>query len=104
MGLEPRRSAESRMTICGLQTTLTATVDIGDLDADHLRDAQSRGIGSGQRHPALQARNRFKKAHDLIGAQNDRQLAGNALWDRVLPEGHPVEKAQSADDLTVAAW
>lgn len=23
MGLEPRRSAESRMTICGLQTTLT---------------------------------------------------------------------------------
>jgi hypothetical protein len=22
MGLEPRRSAESRMTICGLQTTL----------------------------------------------------------------------------------
>jgi hypothetical protein len=24
MGLEPRRSADSRMTICGLQTTLTS--------------------------------------------------------------------------------
>ena len=55
-----------------------AAVDVGDLQADHLRHAQSGGIGRRQRGAALQAWNRFQEAHDLVGAQHHRQLAAAA--------------------------
>jgi hypothetical protein len=46
----------------------------------------------------------FQEAHDLVGAQHDRQLArlartGDALWHRVLAERYAIEEPQRADDL-----
>ena len=79
-------------------------VDVGDLQARHLGDAPSRGVGRRQRHARLKARNGFEKANDLIAAQHSRQLArragvGDPFRDRVLAERDAVKEAQRADDL-----
>ena len=58
----------------------------------------------GERGAALQARYRFEKLHDLVGAERNWQLAwfpsiGNALRDERLAERDAVEEPQRADDL-----
>lgn len=79
-------------------------VDVGRLQADHLRHAQSRGIGGGERDARFEARDGFEKTDHFVGAQHGRELArlagiGDPLRDRVAVERHPVEKSQRADDL-----
>jgi hypothetical protein len=60
---------------------------------------------AGREHrPALQAGHGFKKPDDLVGAQNDRQLArrssvGNALRHCRRIERDSVENPQRADNL-----
>ena len=81
-----------------------AAVDVGRLQADHLRHPQPRSVGGGQRDTRLEARDGFEKAHDFVGAQNGRQLArfagiGDPLRDRIAAERHTVEETQRADDL-----
>ena len=81
-----------------------AAVDIGHLKAHRLRGAQARGIGRGERHPCLQRRHGFQKAHHLIGAQDRRQLArrariNNPLGDLGAVQSHAVEEPQRANDL-----
>ena len=79
-------------------------VDVGDLQENHFRDAQSGGIDRGQRGAALEARDRFQEAHELVGAQHDRQLARltricDALRHCGLAERHAIEEPKCADDL-----
>jgi hypothetical protein len=80
-----------------------AAVDVADLQRSDFGHPQTRGIGRGQRHARLQARYRFQKPYDLVGAQHRRQLArlagvGDPLGDRRLAERHPVKEAQRAHD------
>src|SRR3977135_4139694 len=75
-----------------------------NLQENGFRHAQSGGIDRGQRGTAFEARDRLQEAHDLVGAQHDRQLArltriGDALWNRVLAERYAIEEPQRADDL-----
>jgi hypothetical protein len=48
------------------------TVDVGNLEESHFRDAQSGTIDRGQRGAALETWDRLQKADDLVGAQHDR--------------------------------
>ena len=79
-------------------------VDVGNLQENDFRHAQSSGIDRGQRGAALEARDRLQKAHHLVGAQHDRQLArltriGDAFRHRGLAERHAIEEPQRADNL-----
>jgi hypothetical protein len=78
--------------------------DVGDLQKNDFRHAQSGGIDGGQRSAAFRARDCLQEAHNLVGAQYDRQLAqltrvGDALRHRGLAERHTIEKPKRADDL-----
>jgi hypothetical protein len=79
-------------------------VDLTDLKIDELRHAQASGIDGCQRGAALEAWDCLQEAHDLVGAQHDRQLArlaciADALRNGILAECHTVEKAQRTHDL-----
>jgi hypothetical protein len=83
-------------------------VDIRDHQSRHLRGPQAGRIGRGQRRPTLEAGDRFEKPEDLIGAENDRQLArgpcvGSAFRDRRLAQRDAIEKPQGADGLVKRA-
>ena len=54
MGLEPHRSAESRMTICGSHTTLTAplALDLIAKDRNRREIAAQRELVEGKERPA----------------------------------------------------
>jgi hypothetical protein len=73
----------------------------GDVIVERL---DARPHRRGERGAALQARYRFEKLHDLVGAERNWQLAwfpsiGNALRDERLAERDAVEEPQRADDL-----
>jgi hypothetical protein len=79
-------------------------VDVGNLQENHFRHAQSGGIDRGQRGAAFEAWDRLQEANDLVGAQHDRKLARltrirDALRHRGLTERHPIEEPQRTDDL-----
>src|SRR3954454_20618621 len=89
------------------QDDAAAAVNVRDPEPRDLRGAQPRRISRRQRGAVLQARHRFKKLHDLIGAEHDRQLArlarvGDAFRKARFAQRDPVEEAQSADDLVQA--
>src|SRR6202051_536060 len=48
------------------------TVDVGNLEGSHFRDAQSGTIDRGQRGAALETWDCLQEADDLVGAQHDR--------------------------------
>src|SRR5947209_2971600 len=80
------------------------TVDVGNLQQNHLGHAQSGGIDRRQRGAALEAWNCLQEAHDLVSAQHHRQLArlariADAIRNGVVAERHTVEKPQRTDDL-----
>ena len=81
----------------------SVAVNIGDPQPHDFRDPQAGGIGRHQRGAMLQARHRREKSHDLVGAQDHRQLLlltciGDALKDRRgAAECDAVEEAQGAD-------
>jgi len=73
------------------QDHAAGAIDVGHSQSGDLRRPEPRGIGRGQRRPALQARYGFENLHDFVGAQHDRQLArlariGDPLWDIRLAE------------------
>jgi hypothetical protein len=79
-------------------------VDIADLQPHRLRGPQAGSIGRGQRRAALQAGHGFEKAHDLVRAQHQRQLARLArirdAFRQIAPaQRHAVEEAQGTDGL-----
>src|SRR5256884_704647 len=79
-------------------------VDVGNLQQNDFRHAQAGGIDGGQRGTALEARDHLQKAHHLVGAEHNRQLArltriGDALRHDGLAERHAIEEPQRADDL-----
>jgi hypothetical protein len=79
-------------------------VDVADLQADRFRDAQSSGIGGGQRRTGLQAGHRFEEADDLVGIEHHRQLArhagvGDALRHIGVTQRDAVEEPQRAHRL-----
>jgi hypothetical protein len=79
-------------------------VDIGDLQQNHLGDAQSGGIDRRQSGAALETWDGLQEAHDFVGAEHHRQLArlagiGDALRNGVMAERHTVEKPQRTHDL-----
>ena len=81
-----------------------AAVDVGDLEAHHLRDTQSGGIGGGQRGASFQARHRLEEAHDLVGTEHHRQLARLArmrdpLRQVGLAQRDAIKEAQGTDGL-----
>jgi hypothetical protein len=81
-----------------------ATVNIGDLQSDRFGGAQPGRIGRRQRDTRLQARHRFEKAHNLVGAQHHRQFAGLArigdpFRNFVMAKRHAIEKPQGAHRL-----
>jgi len=51
-------------------------VNVIDLEGGHLRYAQSGAIGGAERGFVLRARRRLEQPPDLLGAQNDWELAG----------------------------
>jgi hypothetical protein len=59
-------------------------VDVGDLEADHLGDAQARGLDRGQQRPHPQVGDGGQQASDLLAGENGGQwidtLNGAHLW------------------------
>ena len=51
------------------------TIDVADLQCDHLADAQARAIGNGQRGLILDASRSTDQARDFIRTQHHRNLA-----------------------------
>ena len=80
------------------------TVDVIDQQARDFCRPEPGSLGRRQRGPALQARNRLKKAQDLVGAQHHGQLVRftrirNMLGYIGSPEGHAVKEPQRTHDL-----
>src|SRR5437870_5586850 len=81
-----------------------AAIDRAHLKTRDLAHAQASAIGRSQRRPVAQARNRFEKPHDLLGAEHHRQFlrlatADNALKGFALAERDAVEEPQRAGRL-----
>jgi hypothetical protein len=83
-------------------------VDVCDLQARHLRSPQAGGVGHRQRHAVTKAADRAQKAHDLVGAQDDRQppaptRIGDALGQIRPAHRHAEEEPQGAHRLVQGA-
>ena len=98
---------EHRVTILAALAVLDAqhhalAVDVRDLQRDDLGDAQAGAIGDAERGLVLDAGRRLQEARDLLGAQDDRQLA-RLMHDRQMPgrvgaiERHGEEEPQRRD-------
>ena len=79
-------------------------INIRDPQADGFRGAQPRGISGRQGRAGLQRRDRLKETHDLVGAQDRRQLAGrarigNPFGDLCPVQRNAVEEAQRTNRL-----
>lgn len=79
-------------------------VDIADLQHNDLGDPEPRRVSRRQRDARLQAGNGFQKSHDLVAAQDRRQLArrsgvNDPLGDRLLAKRHAVKEPKRANDL-----
>jgi hypothetical protein len=83
-------------------------IDVGDLQAHNLRDAESSGVGRHEDGPMPDAGNRSEELLDLGGAEDDWELGlllgrDDALHNPVLAERHAVEESEGADRLAVIA-
>ena len=83
-------------------------VDVGDLEPDHLGDAQAGGVDRGQQRPHPQVGDGGQQAGDLLAGEDGGQRIGLARQrdaGRLLGpvEGDGVEEAQSAHDRADAA-
>ena len=68
------------------------TIDVGELERDHLGRAQARPIGHAERRPVFEPRGRIEKTRDLLGAQHDRQLARLAQGGHTLVRIVPAQR------------
>ena len=70
-------------------------VDVGDLERDHLGDAQARAVGDAQRRLVLEPGAASSSRAHLLGAQHHRQLA------RLVDERRCARRSRAASSVTL---
>src|SRR5437016_5851080 len=74
-----------------------AAIDRAHLKTRDLAHAQASAIGRSQRRPVAQARNRFEKPHDLLGAERQvRPLSSTSGPACIYSEGGWIASAMTA--------
>jgi len=84
------------------------TVDVADLKADDLGDAQARGVSGLQEEAVAGVGDGLKEADDLVGTEDGGQgpgllAVGEQRQQLVSPEGDAAEEAEGTDGLIEAA-